>query len=144
MKESEEQAAEVADRKRMSLRIEERLQKQVFHTTTSKTTHLFFYDGRQGTIDTPIVMRCGKDSLISLILPLTLQGKSADKHPQGTGTTEKNSRLLNRSVIDPYWSLTRALLEPYQRTQIGMFRPIRLDHTNCLQVAIKTHSSATT
>jgi len=24
--------------------------------------------------------------------------------------------------------------------QIGMFRPIRLDHTNCLQVAIKTHS----
>jgi len=26
------------------------------------------------------------------------------------------------------------------RIQIGMFRPIRLDHTNCLQVAIKTHS----
>ncbi len=25
-------------------------------------------------------------------------------------------------------------------TQIGMFRTIRLDHTNCLQVAIKTHS----
>jgi hypothetical protein len=24
--------------------------------------------------------------------------------------------------------------------QIGMFRPIRVDHTNCLQVAIKTHS----
>ena len=24
--------------------------------------------------------------------------------------------------------------------QIGMFRPIRMDHTNCLQVAIKTHS----
>ncbi len=24
------------------------------------------------------------------------------------------------------------------RIQIGMFRPIRLDHTNCLQVAIKT------
>jgi hypothetical protein len=24
------------------------------------------------------------------------------------------------------------------RTQIGMFRPIRMDHTNCLQVAIKT------
>ena len=24
--------------------------------------------------------------------------------------------------------------------QIGMFRPIRLDHTNCLQVDIKTHS----
>ena len=23
-------------------------------------------------------------------------------------------------------------------TQIGMFRPIRMDHTNCLQVAIKT------
>ncbi len=26
------------------------------------------------------------------------------------------------------------------RIQIGMFRPIRLDHTNCLQVVIKTHS----
>jgi hypothetical protein len=26
------------------------------------------------------------------------------------------------------------------RIQIGMFRHIRLDHTNCLQVAIKTHS----
>jgi hypothetical protein len=26
------------------------------------------------------------------------------------------------------------------RIQIGMFRPIRLDHTNCLQVTIKTHS----
>jgi hypothetical protein len=24
--------------------------------------------------------------------------------------------------------------------QIGMFRSIRVDHTNCLQVAIKTHS----
>jgi hypothetical protein len=24
--------------------------------------------------------------------------------------------------------------------QINMFRPIRVDHTNCLQVAIKTHS----
>ena len=27
-----------------------------------------------------------------------------------------------------------------KRTQIVMFRPIRMDHTNCLQVAIKTHS----
>jgi hypothetical protein len=27
------------------------------------------------------------------------------------------------------------------RTQIGMFRPIRMDHTNCLQVAIKTHQT---
>ncbi len=26
------------------------------------------------------------------------------------------------------------------RIQIGMFRPIRVDHTNCLQVTIKTHS----
>ena len=26
------------------------------------------------------------------------------------------------------------------RIQIGMFRPIRVDHTNCLQVDIKTHS----
>jgi hypothetical protein len=27
-----------------------------------------------------------------------------------------------------------------QRFQIGVFRPIRVDHTNCLQVDIKTHS----
>ncbi len=27
------------------------------------------------------------------------------------------------------------------RIQIGMFRPIRVDHTNCLQVTIKTHST---
>ncbi len=27
-----------------------------------------------------------------------------------------------------------------QRFQIGVFRPIRVDQTNCLQVAIKTHS----
>jgi hypothetical protein len=27
-----------------------------------------------------------------------------------------------------------------QRFQIGVIRPIRVDHTNCLQVAIKTHS----
>ena len=26
------------------------------------------------------------------------------------------------------------------RIQIGTFRPIRVDHTNCLQVDIKTHS----
>jgi hypothetical protein len=26
------------------------------------------------------------------------------------------------------------------RIQIGMFRTIRVDHTNCLQVDIKTHS----
>ena len=30
------------------------------------------------------------------------------------------------------------------RIQIGIFRPIRVDHTNCLQVAIKTHSSSET
>jgi hypothetical protein len=28
----------------------------------------------------------------------------------------------------------------HTRFQIGVFRPIRVDHTNCLQVAIKTHS----
>jgi hypothetical protein len=32
------------------------------------------------------------------------------------------------------------LFGPISRIQIGMFRPIRVDHTNCLQVAIKTHS----
>jgi hypothetical protein len=29
-----------------------------------------------------------------------------------------------------------------RRIQIGMFRPIRVDHTKCLQVANKTHSHA--
>ncbi len=29
-----------------------------------------------------------------------------------------------------------------RRIQIGMFRPIRVDHTKCLQVSIKTHSSS--
>jgi hypothetical protein len=29
------------------------------------------------------------------------------------------------------------------RIQIGMFRPIRVDHTNCLQVDVKTHSFIT-
>jgi hypothetical protein len=36
-----------------------------------------------------------------------------------------------------YMSATRQLGRGFQ---IGMFRPIRVDHTNCLQVAIKTHS----
>jgi hypothetical protein len=31
----------------------------------------------------------------------------------------------------------------YPRIQIDMFRPIRVDHTNCLQVDIKTHSLIT-
>ena len=34
------------------------------------------------------------------------------------------------------------LRDPMLRTQIGMFRPIRMDHTNCLQVAIKTLPSS--
>jgi hypothetical protein len=47
------------------------------------------------------------------------------------------------------WSMTtphRTWLPLYRDStvsrgfQIGMFRPIRVDHTNCLQVAIKTHS----
>jgi hypothetical protein len=40
--------------------------------------------------------------------------------------------------------MTRKNREWYRtlkRTQIGMFRPIRMDHTNCLQVAIKTLQS---
>ena len=34
------------------------------------------------------------------------------------------------------WRMIGLLMQ--SRTQIGMFRPIRMDHTNCLQVAIKT------
>ena len=33
------------------------------------------------------------------------------------------------------------LIGPECRTQIDMFRPIRMDHTNCLQVAIKSIQS---
>ena len=32
------------------------------------------------------------------------------------------------------------ILLQQNRTQIGMFRPIRMDHTNCLQVVMKTIS----
>jgi hypothetical protein len=40
-------------------------------------------------------------------------------------------KLINRELRGVSQSLR-------VRTQIGMFRPIRMDHTNCLQVAIKT------
>ncbi len=45
---------------------------------------------------------------------------------------------------DPVTSIGKSAPGPdpriRHRIQIGMFRPIRVDHTNCLQVAIKTHS----
>jgi hypothetical protein len=43
----------------------------------------------------------------------------------------KSSRLRVKYIIS---------IKPQLRIQIVMFRPIRVDHTNCLQVAIKTHS----
>jgi hypothetical protein len=43
-------------------------------------------------------------------------------------------------VIIVLWRL--AIISVNVRIQIGMFRPIRVDHTNCLQVAIKTHSGS--
>ena len=42
--------------------------------------------------------------------------------------------LICRSSVS--LSLYRLII----RIQIGMFRPVRVDHTNCLQVVIKTHS----
>jgi hypothetical protein len=45
----------------------------------------------------------------------------------GYGTVEQREKPpRNESFAEREW------------TQIGMFRPIRMDHTNCLQVAIKT------
>jgi hypothetical protein len=45
---------------------------------------------------------------------------------------------------DPVTSISKSApgsdLRISHRIQIGMFRPIRVDHTNCLQVSIKTHS----
>jgi len=51
---------------------------------------------------------------------------------------------LHSRLLTPYpvTSSGKAAPGPDQgirhRTQIGMFRPIRFDHTNCLQVAIKS------
>ncbi len=46
-------------------------------------------------------------------------------------------REFQESFID---QMNRVSLSKKKGTKIGMFRPIRMDHTNCLQVAIKTHS----
>ena len=40
-------------------------------------------------------MRCGKASLISLILPL-FKAQNAGKHAEGTGTTRKASSLVKK------------------------------------------------
>ena len=58
---------------------------------------------------------------------------------QGAGPSHTTRRWMHdmrepRSMIDP------SLPVEHDRIQIGMFRPIRVDHTNCLQVTIKTHS----
>ncbi len=62
-------------------------------------------------------------------------------------STLGRKRLCTPRVGDPQVPMTlehprcgfaASDLIPRQRAQIGMFRPIRLDHTNCLQVAIKT------
>jgi hypothetical protein len=57
---------------------------------------------------------------------------SEDDHgEEEDGAASQTKRRQARS-----FNLTTGVVK---RTQIGMFRPIRLDHTNCLQVAIKTH-----
>jgi hypothetical protein len=67
-------------------------------------------------------------------------------------STLGRKRLCTPSIGDPIVPMTlehprcgfaASVLILRQRIQIGMFRPIRLDHTNCLQVAIKTQSSVT-
>jgi hypothetical protein len=53
----------------------------------------------------------------------------------GTGTTP--SPTFNQGLAEAHsWPGPDPRIR--HRTQIGMFRPIRMDHTNCLQVAIKT------
>jgi hypothetical protein len=44
--------------------------------------------------------------------------------------------MVERILSEISW----LILGGKNRIQIGIFRPIRVDHTNCLQVAIKTHS----
>jgi hypothetical protein len=55
---------------------------------------------------------------------------------------ESIKRGLKRRLIYEYRCDERLKTknEESTRIQIGMFRPIRVDHTNCLQVDIKTHS----
>ncbi len=51
---------------------------------------------------------------------------------------ERLKTRVEESTCLTYTGLYDKNLTVY-RIQIGMFRPIRLDHTNCLQVAIQTH-----
>ncbi len=46
----------------------------------------------------------------------------------------------NTSLISGQNKLLKYKPRSRYRIQISMFRPIRVDHTNCLQVTIKTHS----
>jgi hypothetical protein len=45
-----------------------------------------------------------------------------------------NMQTRRKEAVEEKWFDTQFIW----RTQIGMFRPIRMDHTNCLQVAIKS------
>ncbi len=57
-----------------------------------------------------------------------------------TGTPPVNSvaRVTLGAGGSGYTSAPTVSFSGGERTQIGMFRPIRMDHTNCLQVAIKS------
>ncbi len=84
-----------------------------------------------------------KDSPDALMLVEEKQGKV--NRPNGetiaTDTGANNTNAL-RTVMDTEADETNA--DTGMRTQIGMFRPIRMDHTNCLQVAIKSIQFKTT
>jgi hypothetical protein len=47
------------------------------------------------------------------------------------------NELRNNSRV-PLFCSNEERCPAFRRTQISMFRPIRMDHTNCLQVAIKS------
>jgi hypothetical protein len=50
------------------------------------------------------------------------------------------SQALECAAVSPPTGGRALSIAVFGVIQIGMFRPIRVDHTNCLQVAIKTHS----
>ncbi len=62
---------------------------------------------------------------------------------RGSGAPSTDDPGAWKHLIGPDFPSEAIIVETRQLNrgfQIGAFRPIRVDHTNCLQVAIKTHS----
>jgi hypothetical protein len=101
--------------------------------TTFTGIHIFSFRGRES------------DGVLTVWFPAD---RSSIKHEDKTGMRTEGIIVTGRVHPTPEdivligWMLfgnhTGRLGTGEARTQIGMFRPIRMDHTNCLQVAIKT------